>query len=146
MKAMNFQDDFSSFLLGDSWVMPDATRNCHFPELVCQQRKIVLTFSFPMKHSSDHFVLEECSSLVAVRKFGVDEKSIWEKTVVLLQISNRIFLLGFPFPGSIPSEFAPNIAIDVCHQRITIEQNVARPLDKVCWVLSWNIFCRLLWT
>ena len=81
MKAMNFQDDIPSIpvdnfkghyvLVFDLTSMQDATENCHYPELVGEQLRLELNFTFPLEHVSELIILGERMSSVAVGKFGV---------------------------------------------------------------------------
>ena len=66
---MNFQDDFPSIptdnfkdnyvLVFDLTSMQDATRNCHYPDLVAQPLSLELDFSFPLEHVTELIVLKE---------------------------------------------------------------------------------------
>ena len=87
MKAMNFQDDIPSILFDnfkDHYVlvfdltsMLDATENCHYPELVGEPLRLELNFTFLLEHVTELIVLGERMSSVAVDKFGVAGKNIW---------------------------------------------------------------------
>ena len=69
MKGMNFQDDFPSIptdnfkdnyvLVFDLTSMQDATRNCHYRDLVAQPLSLELDFSFPLEHVTELIVLKE---------------------------------------------------------------------------------------
>ena len=86
MKAINFQDDIPSttidnfkdhyVLVFDLTSMQDATENCHYPELVGEPLRLELNFTFPLEHVTEHIVLGERMSSVAVDKFGVVGKNI----------------------------------------------------------------------
>ena len=86
MKAVNFQDDNSStpiesskdhnVLVLDLTSMQDATKNCHYPELVGGPLRLELNFTFPLEHVTELIVLGKRMSAVAVDKSGVVEKSI----------------------------------------------------------------------
>ena len=56
--------------------MLDATENVHFSELVGQQLRMDLTFTFHLENVADFIVLRERMSLGAVDKIGVVEKNI----------------------------------------------------------------------
>ena len=81
MKAMNFQDDIPSIpidnfkdhyiLVFDLTSMQDATKNCHYPELVGEPLRLELIFTFPLEHVTELIILGERMSSVAVDKFGV---------------------------------------------------------------------------
>ena len=81
VKAMNFQDDIPSIpidnfkdhhlLVFDLTSMQDATENCHYPELVGEPLRLELNFTFLLDHVTEHTVLGERMSSVAVDKFGV---------------------------------------------------------------------------
>ena len=118
MKAMIFQVDISSIPIGnfkDHYVlvfdlnsMQDAIENCHYPERVGEPLKLELNFIFPLEHVSELFVLGERMSSVAIDKFGVARKKIWNGIFFLLQTINRIPLLKYRYRGSVPSDFVPN--------------------------------------
>ena len=81
MKAMNFQDDIPSIaiddfkghivLVFDLTSMPDATQNCHYPELIRKPLRLELNFTFPLEHVAELIVMGERMSPVAVDKFSV---------------------------------------------------------------------------
>ena len=85
--AMNFQDDILSIpidnvkdhqvLVFDLTSMQDATENCHYPELVGEPLRLKLNFTFPLEHVTELIVLGERMSSVAVDKFGVVGKNIY---------------------------------------------------------------------
>ena len=87
MKAMNFQDDIPSIpidnfkdhyvLVFDLTSMEDATENCHYPELLGEPLRPELNFTFPLERVTELIVLGEPMSSVAVDKFGVVGKNIW---------------------------------------------------------------------
>ena len=86
MKAMNFQDDIPSIpidkfkdhyvLVFDLTSMQDASKNCHYPELVGEPLGLELSSSFPLKHVTELILMGERMSSVAVDKFGVLGKNI----------------------------------------------------------------------
>ena len=86
MKAMNFQDDVPSIPIDnfeDHYVlvfaltsMPDATKTCHYPELVGEPLRLELNFTFPLGHVTELILVGERMSSVAVDKFGVVGKNI----------------------------------------------------------------------
>ena len=86
IKAMNFQDDIPSIaidnfkdhylLVFDLTSMQDATKNCHYPELVGQPLRLELNFTFPLLHVTELIVLGKRTSSVAVEKFGIVRKNI----------------------------------------------------------------------
>ena len=88
MKAMNFQDDFPSIpvdnfkdhyvLVFDLTSMQDATEHCHYPESIGEPLRLELYFSSPLENVTEVIVLGECMSCVAVDKFGVAEKNLWD--------------------------------------------------------------------
>ena len=86
MKAKDFQDDIPSIpidnfkdhyvIMFDLISMQDATKNCHYPELVGEPLSLELNFTFPLEHVAELIVLGEQMSSVAVDKFGVVGKNI----------------------------------------------------------------------
>ena len=86
MKAMNFQDDIPSIpiddfkdhyvLVFDLTSMQDATKNCHYPELVGEPLRLELNFTNPLENVTELIVLGERMSSVAVDKFGVVGKNV----------------------------------------------------------------------
>ena len=86
MKAMNFQDDIPSFpfdnlkdqyvLVIDRTSMQDATKHCHYPELIGEPLRLGLYFSSPLENVTEVIVLGERMSCVAVDKFGVVGKNL----------------------------------------------------------------------
>ena len=86
MKAMNFQDVIPSFpndnfkryyVLFEFTSMQDAAEKFHYPERVGKPLKVELNFIFPLEHVTELFVSGERKSSVAVDKFGVVGKKIW---------------------------------------------------------------------
>ena len=85
-KAMNFQDDNPSIpidnfkdhyvLVFDLTSMQDATKNCHYPELVGEPLRLELNFTFPLELVIELIVLRERMSSVAVDKLGVVGKKV----------------------------------------------------------------------
>ena len=83
---MNFQDDIHSIpihdfkdhyvLVFDFTSMPEATENCHYPELVGEPLKLELTFTNPLENVTELIALGERMSSVAVDKFGVAGKNV----------------------------------------------------------------------
>ena len=81
MKAMNFQDDFSSIpidefkdhyvMVFDLTSMQEATGNCHYHELVGKPQGLELIFTNPPENVNGIIVLGERMSSVASDKFGV---------------------------------------------------------------------------
>ena len=86
MKAMNFQGDIPSIpidnyrdhyvLAFDLTSMQDATKNCHYPEIVGEPLMLELKITFPLEHVTELNVLGERMSSVAVDMFGVVGKNI----------------------------------------------------------------------
>ena len=86
MKAMIFQDDIPSIpfddfkdhyvLVFDFTSMPDATENCHYPELVGEPLRLELSFTNLLENVTELFVLVERMSSVAVDKIGVVGKYV----------------------------------------------------------------------
>ena len=56
--------------------MQDATKKCHYPELVGQPLTLELNFNFPLEHVTELIVLGERISSVAVDKFDVVGKKV----------------------------------------------------------------------
>ena len=87
MKAMNFKDDISSIpvenfknhyvLVFDMTSMQDATEHCHYPELIGEPLRLEIYFSSPLENVTDVIVLGERIYCVAVDKFGVVGKNLW---------------------------------------------------------------------
>ena len=94
---MNFQDDIPSIptdnfnpsiptdnfkdhyvLVFDLTSMQDATKNCHYRELLGEPLRLELIFNFPLEHEhvTELIVLGERMCSIAVDKFGVVEKNI----------------------------------------------------------------------
>ena len=88
MKAMNFQDDIPSIpvdnfkdhyvLVFDLTLMQDANEHCHYPELLGEALRLELFFSSPLENVTEVIVLGERMSSVAVDKFGVVGRKIWD--------------------------------------------------------------------
>ena len=88
MKALNFQDDNPSIpsdnfqdlyvLVFDLTSMQDATEHCHYPELMGEPLRLQLYFSSPLENVTEVIVLGERMSCVAVDKFGVVGKNLWD--------------------------------------------------------------------
>ena len=86
MKAMNFQDGIPSVpiddfkdhyvLVFDLTSMQDATKNCHYPELVGEPLRLELNFTTPLENVTELIVLGERMSSVAVDKFNVFGKNV----------------------------------------------------------------------
>ena len=86
MKAMNFQGDIPSIpidnfkdhyvLVFDLTTMLDATEKYHYPELLGEQLRLELNFTFPLKHVTELIVFGERMSSVAVDKFDVVRKKV----------------------------------------------------------------------
>ena len=89
MKAMNAQDDIPStptdnfqdynVLVFDLTSMQDASENCRYPGLVGEPLSLELNFTFPLKQVTQLLVFGERKSSVAVDKFGVVVKFIWDE-------------------------------------------------------------------
>ena len=87
-KAMNFQDHIPSvpvdnskdhyILVFDLISMLDATEQCHSPELIGGPLKLELYFGSPLENVTELIVLGERMSSVAVDKFGVVGKNLWD--------------------------------------------------------------------
>ena len=88
MKAMNFQDDIPSIpvdnfkdlyvLVFDLTSMQDATEHCHYPVLIGEPLRLELYFSSLLENVTKVIVLVERTSFVAVDKFGVVGKNLWD--------------------------------------------------------------------
>ena len=86
MEAMNFLGDIPSIpndnfkdyyvLVFELSSMQDATKNCHYPELVGEPLRLELNFTFPLEHVTELIVLGERKSSVAVDKIDVVRKNI----------------------------------------------------------------------
>ena len=86
METMRFQDDILSIphdnfkhhhvLLFELTSMQDATKHCHYTELIGEPLRLQLNFTFPLEHVTELIVLGERMSSVAVEKFGVVWKNI----------------------------------------------------------------------
>ena len=88
MKAMNSQDDIPSIaadnfkdhyvLVFDLTSMQDATEHCHYPELIGEPLRLELYFSTHLQNVTEVIVLGELMSCVAVDRFGVVGKNLWD--------------------------------------------------------------------
>ena len=88
MKAMNFQDDIPSIPVDnfkDHYVpvfdltsMQDATKHCHYPEIFGEPLRLELYFSLSLESVTEVIVLGERMSSVAVDKFGIVGKTLWD--------------------------------------------------------------------
>ena len=88
IKAMNFQDNIPTIPLDnfkehyvqvfDLTSMQDATKHCHYPELIGEPLRLELYFSSPLENVTEVIVLGERMSCVAVDKFGVVGKNLWD--------------------------------------------------------------------
>ena len=88
MKAMNFQGDIPSIpvdifkdhyvLVFDLTSMQDAIERCHHPELIGEQLRLELYLSSPLENVTEVIVLGERMSSIAVEKFGVVGKNLWD--------------------------------------------------------------------
>ena len=93
--------------------MQNATENCRCAELIGEPLRLELNYTFPLEHVTELFVLGEQMSSVAVDKFGfVGKKVSRMANVSLQQIINRIPLLNYRYPGSIPSDYVPTLDND----------------------------------
>ena len=87
MEAMNFEDNNLSIpidnfkdhyvLVFDLTSRQDAAETCPYPELVEEPLRLELNFTFSLEHVTELFVSAERRSSVAVDKFGVDGKNIY---------------------------------------------------------------------
>ena len=88
MKAMKFQDDIPSIpvdifknhyvLVFDLISMQDATEHCHYSELIGEPLILELYFSSPLENVTEVILMCERMSCVAVNKFGVVGKNLWD--------------------------------------------------------------------
>ena len=88
MKPMNFQDDIPSIpndnfkdhyvLVFDLTSMQDATEHCHYPDFIGEPLGLELYFSSPLENVTEVIVLGERISSIAVDKFGVVGKLLWD--------------------------------------------------------------------
>ena len=86
MEAMEFQDDIPSIpldnfkdhyvLVFDLTSMQNASKNCHYPELVGEPLRRELNFTSPLGHVTELIVLGDRMSSFAVDKFGIVGKNI----------------------------------------------------------------------
>ena len=98
-KATHFRDDILSkpienfkdhyVLVFDVISIKDATKSCHYPELVGEPLRLELNFTDPLERDTELIVLGERKSSVAVDKFGVAEK-IFKKDNVSLQKKSSV--------------------------------------------------------
>ena len=89
MKAMNFKDDITSIpidnfrdhyvLVFDLTSMQGDTEICHYPELIGEPLRLQLNFTYVLDHVTELIVLGKPMSPVAVDKFGVFGKIIYNK-------------------------------------------------------------------
>ena len=89
MKAMKIQDDFPSIppdnfrdhyiLAFDLAAEQDGTESCLYPELVVEQLRLELIFTFPLEHVTELNVLGERMYSVAVDNFGVFGKNSYKR-------------------------------------------------------------------
>ena len=88
MKAKNFQDDIPSIpvdnikdhyvIVFDLTSMHDACEHRHYPQLNGEPLRLELYFSSPLENVTEFNVLGERMSPVAVDKFGVVGKNLWD--------------------------------------------------------------------
>ena len=88
MKAMNLQDDIPSIpvdnfkdhyvLVFELTSMQDATEHCHYPESIADPLRLELYFNSPLENVTGIIVLGEHMSSVAVDKFSVVGKNLWD--------------------------------------------------------------------
>ena len=86
-KAINFQDDIPSIpvdcfkdhyaLVFELTSMQEPTEQCYYPELFGEPLRLELYFSSPLENVTEVIVLGERMSSVAVDKFGVLGKNLW---------------------------------------------------------------------
>ena len=115
MKAMNFQDDIPSIpvdnfkqrylLVFDLTSTQNATENCHFPELVGEELRLELNFTFPREHITELIVLEERLSSVTVDNFSVFGNKIQTGFFSLQQIFNRFPQFKYWYLGSFSFDY-----------------------------------------
>ena len=85
---MNFQGDIPSIpvdnfkdhyvIVFDLTSMQDATEHCHYPESIGEPLRLELYFSSTLENVTEVIVLGERMSCVAVDKFGVVGKNLWD--------------------------------------------------------------------
>ena len=118
MKAMNFQDDIPSIpidnfkdhyiLVFDLTSMQDAAENCHYPELVGEQLRLDLDFTFVWKTLLSSMYWEnECLRLQLISLVLLGKTSKMEN-VFLQQILNSIPLLKNRWFSSIQFDSTDN--------------------------------------
>ena len=88
MKAINIQNDILSKLVDnfkdhyvlvfDLFSLQDATEHCYYPELSGEPQRLELYFSSPLENVTEIIVLGERMSCVAVDKFSVVGKNLWD--------------------------------------------------------------------
>ena len=89
MKAMSFQEHMSSIpfdkfkdhylLVFDLISMQDATEDSHYPELNGEPLRLELNFGSLLENVTEIFVLGERMYFLAVDKFGVVGKVLWDR-------------------------------------------------------------------
>ena len=109
---MKFQDDIPSIpiddfkdhyvLVFDLTSMQDATANCHYLELVGEPLRLELSFTHRFKSNTELIVLGERTSSVAVDKFGVVGKNMWN-WIILFRSKLSIVSLCSNFVTSVRS-------------------------------------------
>ena len=144
MKAMNFQDDIPSIpidnfkdhyvLVFDLTSMQDATENWNYPELVGEQLRLELNFTFPLEHVTELIVWREGMSSVVVDNFGVVGKLSKTDIVSLQQIINRISLIKYRYRGSFPCEYVPTLDNDT----FAIINTQPNKMQSEHWIMSAN--------
>ena len=88
MKAMNFQDDIPSIpvdnfkdhyvLVFDLTSIQDATEHCHYLQLFGEPLRLELYINSHLENVTEVIVLRERITFVAVDKFVVVEKNLWD--------------------------------------------------------------------
>ena len=96
----DFKDHY--VLVFDLTSMQDSTENFQYPELVGEQLRPGISFTFPLEYITELIVLGERLSSVAVDKFVVVEKTSKMDNISLQQILNRIPLLKYRYRGFFP--------------------------------------------
>ena len=77
----NFKDDY--VLVLDLTSMPDATENCHYPELFGEPLRPEPNFTFPLEHFTELIVLGERMSSVQLTTLLLIEKTSKKHNVPL---------------------------------------------------------------
>ena len=124
VKAMNFQGDIPSIpfdnfkdyyvLLFYLTSMQDATKKCHYPELVGEPLRLELNFTVPLEHVTGLIVLAERMSSVAVHKFGVvGKKTSKMENISVQKTIIRVPLLKYRHRGSFLSDHVRTIENDI---------------------------------